>query len=141
MADDKLHTTITYDFNKNMEGLIISPAYIHGLQRITNKMIINSDRAGEMPVIFSKFDTIVTEHELPEGEKQNIQLDEFESDIYTLFSLIQLFKFKAHEQGLEIETETTATKAEIEALTQAINKGENVTEQLKELNAKMTIVK
>jgi hypothetical protein len=58
-----------------------------------------------------------------------------------LFSLIQLFKYKAHEQGLEIETETTVTKAELADLAKMVEKGEDITETLKDINSKMTIVK
>ena len=60
----------------------------------------------------------------------------FESDIYTLFSLVQLFKYQAFKQGLELKTETTVTKAEIAELTKMVEKGEDVTEALKDINAK-----
>jgi hypothetical protein len=141
MADDKLHSQITYDFSKTITGIEINPAYIHGLQRITNDMIINSDRGADMPAIFNKFNKVVEQHELPEDEKTNIELDAYESDIYTLFSLIQLLKYKAKEQGLEIETETTVTKAELADLAKMVEKGEDVAATLKEINSKMTVVK
>ena len=43
-SDDKLHSRVTYDFSKVITGIDINPAYINGLQRITNDMIINGDR-------------------------------------------------------------------------------------------------
>jgi hypothetical protein len=141
MANDKLHSQITYDFTKSITDLIINPAYIHGLQRITNAIIVNSDRGADMPGIFKKFELIVSQSELPAEEREEVPLDVFESDVYTLFSLIQLFKYQAHKQGLEIETETTVTKAELAELTKMVEKGEDVTEALKDINAKMTIVK
>jgi|TARA_R110002096_G_scaffold84333_3_gene194731 hypothetical protein len=141
MADDKLHSQITYDFTKDIKDIDINPAYIHGLQRITNTAIINSDRGADMPGIFAKFEEIVTQHTKPEEGKVAIVLDEFEADIYTLFSLIQLFKYKAHEQGLELETETTVTKDELVDLAKMIEKGEDITEALKHINSQMTIVK
>ena len=141
MADDKLHSQITYDFTKDIKDIDINPAYIHGLQRITNTTIINSDRGADMPGIFAKFEEIVTQHTKPEEGKVAIVLDEFEADIYTLFSLIQLLKYKAHEQGLEIETETTVTKDELVDLAKMIEKGEDITETLKNINSQMTIVK
>lgn len=141
MADDKLHSQITYDFTKDIKNIDINPAYIHGLQRITNTAIINSDRGADMPGIFAKFEEIVTQHTKPEEGKVAIVLDEFEADIYTLFSLIQLFKYKAHEQGLELETETTVTKDELVDLAKMIEKGEDITEALKHINSQMTIVK
>lgn len=142
MADKELQSRVTYDFTKNITGLEINPAYIHGLERITNKMIIeNSDRGSELPGIFAKFDKIVAQAKLPLEEQEQIPLDEFESDIYTLFSLIQLFKYMAREQKLDIETETTATKQELADLAKMIEKGADVSEKIKEINAKMTIVK
>ena len=139
--DEKLHTNVTYDFEKTITGLEISTAYIQGLQRLTNRLIIESDRAAEMPIIFSKFDTILNQFNDPKEDDKMVQLDEFESEIYTLFSLVQLFKFKAQEQDLEIKTETTVTKDELAQLATMIGKGEDTTEALKAINDKMTIVK
>tara|TARA_R110001606_G_scaffold321845_1_gene468773 strand:- start:128 stop:556 length:429 start_codon:yes stop_codon:yes gene_type:complete len=142
MADQELQSRVTYDFTKNITDLEINPAYIHGLERITNKMIIeNSDRGSELPGIFAKFDKIVSQAKLPLEEQEQIPLDEFESDIYTLFSLIQLFKYMAQKQNLEVKTETTATKAELAELAKMIQKGADVSEKLKDINAKMSIVK
>ena len=142
MADQELHSRVTYDFTKNITGIEINPAYIHGLERITNKMIIeNSDRGSELPGIFAKFEKIVSQATLPLEEQEQIPLDEFESDIYTLFSLIQLFKYMAQKQNLEIKTETSATKADLEELAKMIQKGADVSEKIKDINAKMTIVK
>tara|TARA_R110000765_G_scaffold141068_4_gene241806 strand:+ start:309 stop:734 length:426 start_codon:yes stop_codon:yes gene_type:complete len=141
MADEKLHSQITYDFSKTIKDIEVNPAYIHGLQRITNTIIINSDRANEMPIIFKKFEKIVEQNKVAVEEREDIPLDVFESDIYTLFSLVQLFKYQAFKQGLELKTETTVTKAEIAELTKMVEKGEDVTEALKDINAKMTVVK
>ena len=41
MSDDKLHSQVTYDFTKTITDISLNPAYIHGLQRICNEMIIN----------------------------------------------------------------------------------------------------
>ena len=141
MADEKLHSQITYDFSKTIKDIEVNPAYIHGLQRITNTIIINSDRASEMPVIFKKFEKIVEQSKLAVEDREDVPLDVFESDIYTLFSLVQLFKYQAFKQDLEIKTETTVTKAELAELTKMVEKGEDVTNTLKDINAKMTVVK
>ena len=142
MADQELHSQVTYDFTKNITGIEINPAYIHGLERITNKMIVeNSERGAELPGIFAKFEKIVSQAKLPLDEQEQVPLDEFEADIYTLFSLIQLFKYLAQQQKLEIKTETSATKADLEELANMIKKGSDVSEKIKDINAKMTIVK
>ena len=78
MAEDKLHSQITYDFNKSITDIEVNPAYINGLQRITNSIIINSDRASEMPIIFAKFDKIVKQFNNKDEDQTPIPLDTFE---------------------------------------------------------------
>ena len=104
-------------------------------------IIQNSERGAELPGIFAKFEKIVSQAKLPLDEQEQVPLDEFEADIYTLFSLIQLFKYLAQQQNLEVKTETTATKADLEELAKMIQKGSDVSEKIKDINAKMTIVK
>lgn len=141
MSDDKLHSQITYDFTKIITDISLSPAYIHGLQRICNDMIINSDRGAEMPNIFKKFEKIVSQTTKPVEDQKSIELDVFESNIYTLFSLIQLFKYHAKKQDLEIKTETTVKKSELVELAKLVEKGEDITDALENINSQMTIVK
>ena len=47
----------------------------------------------------------------------------------------------AQKQNLEVKTETSATKADLEELAKMIQKGSDVSEKIKDINAKMTIVK
>tara|TARA_R100000935_G_scaffold1442_1_gene4702 strand:- start:314 stop:751 length:438 start_codon:yes stop_codon:yes gene_type:complete len=145
MAEEqKQHETETYDFTKNITDIEVSPAFIIGLQRICNQLIVSKpERGAEMPAIFKKFEKIVhyygnkDEYE----EEPVVELDVFESDIYTLFSLIQLFKHKAKEQGLQVLTETNVTKVEMQELAKIVEAGGDATEKIRELNAKMTVVK
>ena len=141
MSDDKLHSQVTYDFTKTITDISLNPAYIHGLQRICNEMIINSDRGAEMPNIFKKFEKIVNQATKPIEDQKPVELDVFESNIYTLFSLIQLFKYRAKEQDLELKTETTVKKSELAALAKLVEKGEDITDALANINSQMTIVK
>ena len=144
MADEQLHQTETYDFTKNITGIEVSPAFIIGLQRICNQLIVSKpERGSEMPAIFKKFEKIVHYygHKDEYEVEPQIELDIFESDIYTLFSLIQLFKHKAKEQGLQKLTETNVTKAELQELTKIIEAGGDGVEKIRELNAKMSTVK
>ena len=52
-----------------------------------------------------------------------------------------MFKFLAQKQNLEVKTETSATKADLAELAKMIEKGADVSEKLKDINAKMSIVK
>jgi len=94
---------------------------------------------------FKKFENIVAasqKEDLTEEDKEALpKLDAWESDLYTLFSLLQQLKFKASEQGLEIKTETTATQAEVAELSKMVASGKDVSEKMKDLESKLRIVR
>ena len=94
-----------------------------------------------MPNIFKKFKKIVNQATKPIEDQKPVELDVFESNIYTLFSLIQLFKYHAKEQDLELQTETTVKKSELAELVKLVEKGEDITDALANINSQMTIVK
>jgi len=139
MSDEKtLQTFDTYDFNDNIKDISVSTAYIPGLQRILTDMLMNfSTGTDKLPEMFKKFDLNINKND---DEKVNLELTKEESDIYTLFSLLQLFKYLANEQGLAKKTETTATVEELRELAMMMNKEEDITEKLKELQQKIKIV-
>jgi hypothetical protein len=137
--DKKLNTVVTYDQTKSITGIEVSAAYIEAFQRILSEMILDAEDPSLLPATFEKFNKIA---ELKEGdEPPQFEINLYESNLYTLFSLLQLLKFKAKEQGLEIHTETTATKKDMEELSNLVTKGADVSEKLKEINSKMKVVK
>jgi C4-type Zn-finger protein len=147
MADQKerMQTYTTYDFKKEIPGITLSSLYIPGLQTIISEKIMAEDRAETIGEVFKKFDTIVktaNKEDVTDEELQSLpELDKWESQIYTLYSLLQYLKFKAKEQGLEIQTETSTTKEEFQKLAKEAFEGNDVTEKLKEMSSKLKIVK
>ncbi len=139
MSEQKnLQTVDTYDFNDTIKGIELSTAYIIGLQRIlTDKLLNFSEGTAKLPDVFKKFEQNIDK---TEEEKTTIQLTLEEADIYTLFSLTQLLKYLANEQGLAKKTETTATIDELKELMTMMEKQEDVTEKLKELESKIKIL-
>ena len=136
--EKKLQTVDTYDFNDTIKGIELSTAYIPGLQRILTDKILNfSEGSAKLPDMFKKFDQNLYKSE---EEKVNLQLTVEEADIYTLFSLTQLLKYLANEQGLAKKTETTATVEELKELMTMMEKQEDITEKLKDLQDKIKIV-
>lgn len=136
--ENNLQTFDTYDFNDIIKDISVSTAYIPGLQRILTDMLMNfSAGTDKLPEMFKKFDLNVDKND---DEKVNLQLNKEEADIYTLFSLLQLFKYLANEQGLAKKTETTATVEELRELATMMNKQEDITEKLKELQEKIKII-
>jgi ABC-type Na+ transport system ATPase subunit NatA len=140
MSEEKtLQTLDTYDFNDTIKGIELSTAYIPGLQRIlTDKLLNFSEGTAKLPDMFKKFEQNIDKTE--EEEKVNLGLNLEESDIYTLFSLTQLLKYLANEQGLAKKTETTATVEELKELMTMMEKQEDITEKLKDLQDKIKIV-
>ena len=140
MSEEKtLQTIDTYDFNDTIKGIELSTAYIPGLQRIlTDKLLNFSEGTAKLPDMFKKFEQNINKTE--EEEKVNLGLNLEEADIYTLFSLTQLLKYLANEQGLAKKTETTATIEELKELMTMMEKQEDLTEKLKELQDKIKIV-
>ena len=142
---DKLQTFHTYDFSKTIKDLEVSTVYITALQNIISKMIMADDKWNTVGEVFAKFEKIVeaaANPDLTEEEKDAVpKLDEWEADLYTLFSLLQQLKFKAKEQDLEIQTKTTATKEEIAALGKAMLSGEDVRDKIQDLESSLKVIK
>lgn len=136
--EKKLQTVDTYDFNDTIKGIELSTAYIPGLQRIlTDKLLNFSEGTAKLPEMFKKFEQNIDQ---TEEEKTIIQLTPEEADVYTLFSLTQLLKYLANEQGLAKKTETTATIEELKELMTMMEKQEDLTDKLKELQDKIKVV-
>jgi hypothetical protein len=139
MSEEKtLKTVDTYDFNDTIKGIELSTAYIPGLQRILTDKILNfSEGTAKLPQMFKKFEQNIDK---TEEEKTPLPLTVEEADIYTLFSLTQLLKYLANEQGLAKKTETTATVEELKELMTMMEKQEDITEKLKDLQDKIKVV-
>ena len=96
----RLQTVDTYDFTKTIKNIEISTAYIPGLERITSQLILDHpDRATDLPAIFKKFEDMIT---LPpeDPKRKDLVFDRFESDLYTLYSMTQLFKYHAQHKKI-----------------------------------------
>lgn len=139
MSEEKnLQTFDTYDFNDTIKGIELSTAYIPGLQRIlTDKLINFSEGTAKLPDVFKKFEQNISKNE---DDKVNLQLNVEEADIYTLFSLTQLLKYLADEQGLAKKTETTASVEELKELATMMKNQEDITEKLKDIQDKIKIL-
>tara|TARA_R110000796_G_C14209502_1_gene393027 strand:- start:56 stop:481 length:426 start_codon:yes stop_codon:yes gene_type:complete len=138
--EKKLQTVVTYDHSKAITGITISTAYIAGIQRILTGMILENEDPAKLPDMFKKFGVVMNLKE-NEEPKEKIDFTIEESNIYTLFSLIQLFRYLAKEQGLEIYTETEATTEDLSELADLVTKGADVSEKIKDINSKMKVVK
>ena len=136
--EKKLQTIDTYDFKDTIKGIEVSTAYIPGLQRILTDMFMNySEGTEKLPDLFKKFEQNLDK---ADEDKVNLGLNKEQANIYTLFSLLQLFKYLANEQGLAKKTETTATIEELKELATMMYNEEDITEKLKDIQEKIKII-
>ena len=148
MADKKqrMQTYVTYDPSKVIKDIEVSTTYIPALQSILSKRILDDPTKSEtIGETFKKFEEIVKFSNLDNPTEEDVknvpQLSGWESELYTLFSLVQLFKFKAGEQGLEIKTETDVTREEFQQMAKDAVGGADVSAKIKEIADRLRVVK
>ena len=106
MSDYKLAPQ--YDTSKNITGIEVHTNYIAGLDLILLHYFTNVvPDPSSLKDTFAKFEKIIVDQD------KSIILDEYEQQIYTLFSLQQLFKAKAKEQNLIIDDGRIITEQEM----------------------------
>tara|TARA_R110002049_G_scaffold232900_1_gene405488 strand:+ start:301 stop:729 length:429 start_codon:yes stop_codon:yes gene_type:complete len=139
----ELQTFDTFDPKGTIKDIEVSTVYITSLQNMITEMIYDETKIDTVGETFMKFDAIKKAVEADDKDKVNsIKLDNWERKVYTLFSLLQTFKFKAIDQGLNQRTETTATKDDIKELGELLMKGDKKgLKKLEEIESKMKIVK
>ena len=124
MSDVRTKTVIEYDYDKTIKHAELNPSYINGLQRISSKYILqlNEEQQGLLPAAFEKFNKLL-EFDYSDGKQPGIELSEWESDIYILFSLTQYLKSLAEDQGLTKKTEVEIKLDDIKDITKAAGEG------------------
>jgi hypothetical protein len=131
----------TWDFNATVKDISVSTRYIPALTAIINKTIMEEDKIETVGDTFIKFNKIVEAHDSGKEPEEKIMLDPWEADLYVLFSLLQTIKSNAIDQGYEVKTKTSATKEEVADLGRKMLSGEDVSEEIKALEAKLKVVK
>lgn len=139
---EELQTFDTFDPTATIKDIELSTVYITSLQNMITEMIYDETKIDTVGKTFIKFDQIKKASEEGDNEKiKAIQLDNWERKVYTLFSLLQVLKFKAVDQGLNKRTQTTATKADIKELGDLLIKGDKQgLKKLEEIESKLKIV-
>lgn len=106
MSDYKLAPQ--YDTSKNITGIEVHTNYIAGLDLILLHYFTNVvPDPSSLKDTFAKFEKIIVDQD------KSIILEDYEQQIYTLFSLQQLFKAKAKEQNLIIDDGRIITEQEM----------------------------
>jgi hypothetical protein len=131
MSEDKISVQDTYDFSKNIENISLSTTYIYGLEQLMIYFMEKMENPQNIKPYFKKFESYIQ----GELDVESNPWTEEESQLYTIFSLQQLLKAKAYEQGLNVKVKATVDNALVEDLMQALNDGKY--DKVGEINKKM----
>jgi hypothetical protein len=128
---DKIPIQDTYDFSKSIENISLSTTYIYGLEQLLMYLILKMDNPTSLQSTFKKFeDFILGKIELKEGT-----FSEEETHLYTIFSLQQLLKAKAYDQGLNVKINATIDQSLVKDLLEAVASKEF--DKISDINKKM----
>ena len=127
---------ITYDTSKNMK-CEINPAFITGLQSIYGRYLTEFyPDASQFGVLITDFNELIMDPD--KAKKKNRKFTPIESELYTLYSIINIFKSLAKEQGLEQYEDLKVTEEDFGNIVKDINKKtKNPTEMLTKLAEKL----
>ena len=145
MSEDKRSASVWEYDNAIIDDLQVHTSYISGLQRVTSKFILKSTEENQLrlPKTIEKFNKLV-EHDHVNDGPPDIQLDEWEADLYVLFSLVQLLKFKANKQGFAKEAIVEYDNSDLMKLSKQVSEGtldQELANKVGEIAAKLKIVK
>lgn len=127
---------ITYDTSKDMK-CEINPAFIVGLQSIYGRYLTEFyPDTSQFGVLITDFNELIMDPD--KAKKKNRKFTAIESELYTLYSIINIFKSLAKEQGLEQYEDLKVTEEDFGNIVKDINKEtKNPTEMLNKLAEKL----
>ena len=117
---EKINVAPKWDTTKNIENLTINPGYIYAFQDVLlyyiNSVIPKPEDVG--PIIRKCGDVISGKIPL-----EDAKFEWYEQHIYAIYSLLELLRYEATEQGLAIKDNRTIDKEDISDLTKALLDG------------------
>lgn len=130
---EKINVAPKWDTTKNIENITINPGYIYAFQDILlhyiNTVIPKPEDVG--PIIRKCGDVISGKIPL-----EDAKFEWYEQHMYAIYSLLELLRYEATEQGLAIKDDRTIDKEDLRKLTEAVIQGQ--TDLVKELEEKIT---
>ena len=141
MGKEEFVTYDEWDYKDIIKDIELSTVFITSLQNIIQDMIYSENRIETVGDTFKKFDKIKDNHNSGESDAmKDIELDNWEKQIYTLFSILQVLKHKAYDQKLNKPTKTTATMKDLKEISKLMMEGsDKVQEKLEEIASKTTL--
>ena len=141
MGKEEFVTYDEWDYKDIIKDIELSTVFITSLQNIIQDMIYSENRIETVGDSFKKFDKMKDNHNSGESDAmKDIELDNWEKQIYSLFSILQVLKHKAYEQKLNKPTKTTATMKDLKEISKLMMEGsDKVQEKLEEIASKTTL--
>ena len=97
MGKEEFVTYDEWDYKDIIKDIELSTVFITSLQNIIQDMIYSENRIETVGDTFKKFDKIKDNHNSGESDAmKDIELDNWEKQIYSLFSILQVLKHKAY---------------------------------------------
>ena len=124
-----LHDSI--DYTKMLTELSVGSSYIFALEQLMMYHIIRLDNPGDSPLIFAKFEKYIT----GEVDLEKDPWSEVEMHLFTIFSLQQMLKARAHQMGFNTKNTATLDPDLVDELTTATLL--NNVDKVAELNKKI----
>ena len=125
---------VTYDFTKVIKDVVVSTAFIPGLQNVYYRYISDFHNSPEkMGDLLSKF------HGIIDGKitGKDAVMSPIEHEIYTIFSLTHLFKSFAKDQGLEQLQDLPVNDEKLEEFAKEARQKSTIAESLYHLATKI----
>tara|TARA_R110000851_G_scaffold124144_2_gene254269 strand:- start:1131 stop:1559 length:429 start_codon:yes stop_codon:yes gene_type:complete len=124
-----LHDSI--DYTKMLTELSVGSSYIFALEQLMMYHIIRLDNPGDSPLIFAKFEKYIK----GEVDLEKDPWSEVEMHLFTIFSLQQMLKARAHQMGFNTKNTATLDPDLVDELTTATLL--NNVDKVAELNKKI----
>lgn len=131
MSEERIKLPNTYDPTKDLK-VTLSAAYISGVENVLLHYITQMENPAMIKPLIEKFERYIED---PEKVMKEEPFNESELRFYTLYSLIELFKAAAYEQGANVEVNATVSREDIDKLLKASIDGD--TDTMKEINEKI----
>lgn len=131
MSEDRVQLEDSFDYSKDITDITLNTNYILGLQQVLLYQVENLTNPIDTKIIFEKFD----KYTKGEYDVDKNPFSTEEMNLYTVFSLYQILKFKAYEQNLNIKVEATIAQKDIDDMLEATINGDM--DKVKEINERM----
>ena len=131
MSDERVKLQNAYDPTKDLT-VKVSASYIQGIESVFLHYVTRMENPAMIKPLIEKFERYIED---PEKVMKEEPFTQEELHIYTLYSLIELFKAHAYEQGANIEVNATVSKSDVDALLKASVEGDY--DKMREINSKI----